>query len=235
MLNKSWLAMVLMCCAATFAPAAAATEDKEVKNRVSFQVDAGRDVENDWLVAVLNVTAEDKQPAIVADTINKTMTWALQQAKGSDKVKVRGGSYQTYPVYDDRKIVRWRGQQELYLESGAVNELTQLIGVLQSRMQMQSLQFSVSPEVRSRVEEQLVEQVLAAWQKRADVIARALDSKGYELLDVAIHTGGGPVFPARVEAMSMKARADVSAPALESGTSRLTVQASGSIRLLRNQ
>jgi predicted secreted protein len=185
---------------------------------------------------VLNVTAEDKAPANLADTINTTMTWALQQAQGSDKVKARSGSYQTYPVYDDRKIVRWRGQQELYLESGAVNELTQLIGVLQSRLQMQSLQFSVSPEVRSGVEEQLVEQVLAAWQKRADVIARALGSKGYELLDVAIHTGaGGPVIPVRAEAMSMKTHADVSAPALESGTSRLTVQASGSIRLVRGQ
>ena len=235
MVNKSWLPMLLMSCAALLQPAVSAAETEQVTDRVSFQVDVGTEVENDWLVAVLNVTTEDKAPSNLADTINETMTWALQQVQGNDKIKSRSGSYQTYPVYDDRKIVRWRGRQELYLESQAVGELSQLLGILQSRLQMQSLQFSVSPDVHARVEQQLVEQVLAAWQQRADIIARALGSKGYELIDVAIHSGGGgPVMPFRAEAMSMKSSAGVSVPALESGTSRVTVQASGSIRLVRD-
>ena len=106
---------------------------------------------------------------------------------------------------------------------------------MQERLQVQSLQFSVSAERRREVEEGLVERVLAAYQKRADIIARALGAAGYQLVDVAVRTGGkDPVIPLRAEAMSMTSRAKVTTPAIEGGTSRITVQASGSIRLRRD-
>ena len=57
--------------------------DETPEDRVSFQVEAGRDVENDRVTAVMNVTAENDKPAELADMINSTMQWALEQVYAS--------------------------------------------------------------------------------------------------------------------------------------------------------
>ncbi|HHJ17856.1 MAG TPA: DUF541 domain-containing protein [Gammaproteobacteria bacterium] len=223
--------LVLMC-ALLLLPPVLLADGAAVEDQVSFQVEAGQDVANDRVVAVLSITAEGSKPARLAEKINAAMAWALEQARASDKVSSRSGSYQTYPVYDDRKIVRWRSRQELQLESRDVDQLSGLVGTLQSRLQVQSIQFSVSPDTRGKVEDSLIKQALAAFQARADIIRTALGAKGYRVLDINIHSGGrGPV-PLRVEAASMAGRSNQ--PALEQGTSRVTVQVSGKIRLLRD-
>ena len=66
------------------------------------------------------------------------------------------------------------------------------------------------------------------------LIAKALGAKSYQLVEVTVQTGehDHPV-PVRAEAMAMASRAAVTPPAMESGTSRVVVQASGAIRLVR--
>ncbi len=216
-------------------PVPAVASDKDiVEDQVSFQVDVERDVENDRAVATLGVTAEDRDPARLAQQINDSMSWALEQMKGQTAIKSRSGTYQTYPVYDDRKIVRWRASQELRLESGDIDRLTRLIGTLQERLQVQSMQFLVSAAKRRDVEAALTEEALAAFQQRADVIRKSLGARGYRLMDISVHTGGvRPPVPVRAEAMSVS-RAAVSSPAVEQGTSSVSVQVSGRIRLSRD-
>jgi len=234
-MRKLGVVGLLFCTAVFVMPAVSLADSKQAEDQVSFQVEVGRDVENDRVTAILNVTAEALKPAKLADSINSTMTWALEQARANQKVKVRSGAYQTYPVYEDKKIVRWRGRQELQLESPDVDQLSELVGTLQSRLQMQSLQFSVSPGKRRQVEDALIEQALAAYQQRAEIIRKSLGAQGYRLLEVNIHTAGQdrPI-PLRAEAVSMMSRSSVSQPAMEQGTSRVNVQASGKIRLLRD-
>jgi predicted secreted protein len=215
-------------------PLLAAASDKDViEDQVSFQVEVERDVENDRALATLSVTAEDRDPARLAQQINEKMGWALDQLKGLAAIQSRSGSYQTYPVYDERKIVRWRGTQELQLESGDIDRLARFIGTLQERLQVQSMQFLVSAAKRRDVESTLTEEALAAFQQRAEVIRKSLGASGYRLMDVSVHTGGlRPPVPLRAEAMSVS-RAPVASPAVEQGTSSVSVQVSGRIQLVR--
>ena len=216
--------------------ATASAETAVAEDQVSFQVEVGRDVGNDRMLATLNATAEEKKPADLADRINSTMAWALDQARANKQVTLRSGSYQTYPVYgENRKIVRWRGRQELQLESQDVDQLSQLVGTLQSQLQMQSLQFSVSHNRRQQVENELIVQALEAYQARAEIVRKSLGAKTYRLMDINIHSAGrSPIIPMRAEAVSTMSRSSVSKPALEQGTSRVDVQVSGKIRLLRD-
>jgi predicted secreted protein len=210
-----------------------ATEEAPIRDQVSFSVANGEEVENDTVTATLSANAEDRDPGRVSEAINDAMAWALAQARKQEQVRSRTASYQTYPVYDDGKIVRWRGRQELVLESQDVERVSQLMGTLQERLQVQAVQFSVSEDKRQSAEERLVRQALADFLRRAGLVAEALDAKGYELANVDIHSGGyQPPVPLRAEAMSV-ARAAAAPPALESGTSRVEVRVSGSIRLLR--
>jgi predicted secreted protein len=213
-----------------------AVADSEVpEDQVSFQVETGRDVENDRAEAVLGVTAESRDPAELAQQINASMSWALEQLKSQDAIKSSSGTYQTYPVYDNNRIVRWRGRQELRLESADIEQLSGTIGALQERLQIQSLQFSVSPEKRRQTEAALIEEALAAFRERAQLVRKALDAESYGLMDITIHTGGlQQPMPLRAEAMSSNARVATYNPAVEQGTSRITVQVSGRIHLLRD-
>jgi len=234
MMKRAGLLVLCMATLSVWAPFVSADKDK-VEDQVNFQVQAGRDVENDRVVAIISATAENRDPTRLAERINTDMSWAMQQVKDQPAIKTQSGSYQTYPVYDDKKIVRWRGRQDLQLESGDVDVLSQVLGDLQERLQIQSLQFSVSPEKRSAVESDLIEAALAAFRKRAELISRSLDAGDYSLVDISIHTGGGrqPI-PMRAEAASLASRSSSSAPAIEQGTSRVNVQVSGRIQLQRD-
>jgi predicted secreted protein len=221
--------------ALTVIPLTVAADNEFPEDQVSFQVEADREVENDRAVAVLAVTAENRDPSQVATQINTSMGWALSQLSGQSAISTRSGTYQTFPVYDDSKIVRWRGRQELQLESADIEALSRMIGTLQERLQVKSMQFSVSPEKRREVEAGLIEEALKAFGQRAQLIRKALDAESYNLMDVSVNTGGGyrPP-PMRAEVMASVARDSVPAPVIDQGTSRITVQVNGRIQLLRD-
>lgn len=213
---------------------ARADEVQQPVDQISFQVAVEREMENDQVDAMLSVIGENKEPDTLAATINESMHWALALAKQEAAVKVRTGGYQTSPVYDDRKIVRWRGRQDLMLESADVDRLSTLIGTLQEKLQVQSMQFSVSNAARRAVENELIEEALARFKERAALVARGLDAKDYGIVSLSINTADqGYIPPMRYESMKSVVAMSADAPALEAGTSKVTVQAGGTIVLRR--
>lgn len=208
-----------------------ADEDgQEPGHRVRFRVESSREVANDWIQATVGITAEDADSAALAATVNGTMSWALEQAKDEKQVKAKSGGYQTYPVHEKGKLRRWRASQTLLLEGSDVDAMTALVGTLQSRLQLQSFEFSVSRETRERVQEELVSEVLAAFQKRAELVRKNLGAGGYAIDDVSIDTGHqAPRQPRMMEARVMSD--SMAAPAVEGGSSRVSVSAHGAIVL----
>jgi predicted secreted protein len=199
-------------------------------NQVHFQVERSRPVENDRMQAVLSLTAEDDNAARLADHINRSMDAALKTAKARAKVEARSGSYRTYPVYNKEKIQRWRATQELLLEGSDFAELGSLIGQLQERLQVTSINFSVSPARRAAVEDELIAQALDAFKQRAELVRKQLAAKSYRIVDVSINTGGGQPVPVVMRAVAMEATS-VAPPALEAGTSTVTVSVGGVVEL----
>ena len=202
------------------------------KNRVSFAVERTRDVANDWIIAVVGTTDEDSDAARLADRVNDTMDWALGVAKQAKGVTVKSGGYSTQPVHDkDGKIARWAASQDLYLESGNVEAVSELVGKLQSKVLLRSIAFSVSPETRRKTEETMIGDALNAFTERAKKITGGLAARDYEIVAISIQTpgGGGPMpMYARAE---MAAMDKVSAPSFESGQSTLQVRVDATIEI----
>jgi predicted secreted protein len=214
----------------TAANQATAAAEAARYNQIHFQVERSRPVENDRMQAVLSLTAEDDNAARLADHINRSMDAALKTAKARAKVEVRSGSYRTYPVYNKEKIQRWRATQELWLDSSDFAELGSLIGQLQERLQVTSINFSVSSARRAAVEDELIAQALDAFKQRAELVRRQLAAKSYRIVDVSINTGGGQPVPIMMRATTMEA-ASAAPPAVEAGTSTLSVNVGGVIEL----
>jgi predicted secreted protein len=223
------IAAALLSCGA---PRAAVADDEptEPRHRVSFRVESTRDVANDWIEAVVGISAEDVDPAALAATVNRAMAWGLEQARAEQRVEAKSGGYNTHPVYDDGKLRRWRASQELLLEGADTDAMTALVGTLQSRLQLQSFQFSVSDATRKKVQEELVVEALAAFQARAEVVRKSLGASGYAIDEISVDTGdyAPPIIHQRFETMKMDA---ATAPAVEAGSSRVAVSVQGSIAL----
>ena len=227
--RSAWAVFAAVACVGAIG---ARAEEDRPHRRVGFSVERSSEVANDWATAVVSVSHEDPSPAEVAARINRDMTWALDLAKKQSAVRARSGGYSTQPFHDPKRgsVRLWRGTQELVLESGDTPALTALVGELQQRLQVQSLAFSVSPDRRRKIEEELVVSALQAFQARAELVRKTLGASGYRLVEVHVGTGGGGPPPRPMMRMAA-ADAEMMPPAVEGGTSEITASASGAIEL----
>lgn len=220
---------VVIVCLALLAVSMEAWAGEAVRtNLVTLQTQVVRQVPNDIAQALLAVEAEDQDPARLADTVNRVMAEALDAARQAREVKVETGGYATRPVYTKNVLSHWRATQELRLESRDIGALTRLIAKLQGRLQLKWMDFRVSPEQRRKVENELITEALNAFKERVGVARAGLGFKGYDIVDININTGGNEIRP--MQAMRAMA-AEISAPALEAGTSEVTVVVSGTVRM----
>lgn len=204
-------------------------------NVVELQAEVQREAPNDLMAATLFVEQGDASPAALANTLNRTLAEALKVARDTPAVKVRTGNNQTYPVYAPRtnQLQGWRGRAELRLETRDFAAGSALIGKLQATLQLAGINFSVSPEARRSVENELIAEAIAAFRARAEIAQKALAGKGFKLQKISISTGSsGP--PPRL--MLAQARAapmadGVAPPPAEAGSSIISVNVNGAVEI----
>jgi predicted secreted protein len=213
-------------------PAFAAEPRQPHYNVVELRAEAQREVQNDLLNAVLYVEINDASPAALANAVNKSVNEALRVAKDYHAVKARSGSNQVYPVYSKSNTMQgWRGRAEVRIESRDFEAASALIAKLQSGMQLASLNFSVAPDSRRAVEDELIVEAIKAFKSRADVAKGALGGRDYRILRVSIASGYNGPQP-RFASARAASSPEVAAPSFEAGTSQVTVTASGAVEIV---
>ena len=206
--------------------------DDELRyNQVRLQSQQTESVSNDTMHVSMNTYAEMQDPAKLAAKINNDMEWALQQAKQVQGVKINTGSYQTWPITRKEVTTGWRGQQDLVLESADTETLSRLVGQLQDRLQIKSMNFTVSDEKRAGVENRLIDAALDAFKQRAEIIGDNLKASDFRIVEINVNTSTQrpPMLrQARMASMSMEAS---DAVAVEGGESDVSVTVNGTIEL----
>lgn len=231
-MHKYWTVSCLLSVAMALASGLAQAQERAetLFNLVSVSAQAEREVANDTLTAIMAVDAEGNDPVALADGANRAMREALKLAQAYKGVKARSLNYQTWPVYDKARIVRWRVRQELRLESREFAQATELIGKLQSTLVVSSLAVGLSSEARKQAENALIVEALAAFHERADIVRDAQKAKGYRVKDLQINAGGG-VQPRMYASQRAGVAASVAAPSVEPGASTIQVNVSGTVQL----
>ena len=199
---------------------------------VRLQAQSQREVANDLMEAVMSSEQENRDAAVAADTVNK----ALQEAKSAvakfPNIKLSSGQYHSYPVYHKTDIIKWRVRGEIKLEGRDFEAMARVIALLQSRLQLNGVNFGVSLAARRSAENELINEAIAAFRERASLVQRALGGSVYMIKEININTGGAarPPIPLRMKAMTQSLREDaVAEPVTQPGTSEITVSAEGSI------
>jgi predicted secreted protein len=220
--------------AGLFALGAVAEERGLDYNLVQLEASATAEVPNDQMRVTLAVEHEARSAAELPALVNADMGWALGVAKKHAAVRAQTGEYTTQPQYASTRIVGWRAMQYLQLEGEDFGAVGALVTALQEKLQVKGMEFQPTRATREKVEADLTRAALEAFGARANLIADAMNAKGYEVVEVAVGGGGvQPVYKARSRGMEMMAMAsDASAPvAIEGGTVTLTVTANGRIQL----
>jgi predicted secreted protein len=209
-----------------------AGEDGEQKyNQVHIQAMRSQTVSNDRMQVVMTAYREGDDPAVLAGQINQDMDWALDVLRTHEGIKVTSGMYQTFPLHYKGTLKGWRASQDVHLEGRDVSVLSEIVGRLQERLQVKSMEFSVSDARQAEVENGLIEQVLDAFKQRAAIVQANLKASGYRFVSLDVQTAGRvqprPVF-ARMQTATMEAEQPV---AVAAGESTVSVSVSGTIEL----
>ena len=200
-------------------------------NQVRLQSQQTEAVSNDTMHVTMNSYAEMQDPAKLAAKINSEMEWALQQAKQVQGVKISSGSYQTWPITRKEVTTGWRGQQDLVMESADTETLSRLVGELQGRLQIKSMNFTVSDEKRAGVENRLIGAALDAFKQRAGIIGDNLKASGFRIVEINVNSSTQRPPMLRQAMMSSMSKEASNAVAVESGESDVSVTVNGTIEL----
>lgn len=204
-------------------------------NRVVFQSEASRKVNNDLLTARMSVEINDKQAGRIAQKLNATLNEALKTAGPFSTVKIFTGDQNTVAIYGkNNHFIGYRGHAELRLESRDFDAAAKLIAQLQEKMQLAEIGFSIAPETQKQVENALIAEAIDAFRKRAEAVRGMLNGGAYKLVRLNITQGGSD------HALSNNYRArmladqavPVSVQKLSGGQSEISVQVAGTIEIL---
>ncbi len=201
-------------------------------NLVNLFGAAEKHIDNDLLKVTMQSSADADSAQEAAKIVNQEMNWALDLIKDTTGIRKQTVNYQTRPRYSNKVIVGWSASQQLQLESKEINELSHVVGRLQENLQVNSMNFAVSPAQKKAAADELISEALAAFEKKARLISETVGARDFRIVTLSV-AENAPAIPYQrsyqAEAMAM---APASAPQLEAGESRLVVRVDGTIQLV---
>lgn len=236
-MHKSAFSAIL---ASTFFLSPAAWADNAVTAQnsrplLTLEAQAYTEVEQDTVIITLQATKQDADQAVVTQALSDTVSAVLKQLKEQDQVKVSTGNYSVQPRYNkEGEPAGWIGQSQIYLESTDIKAASELAAKYQDRMPVAQISFSVSKQVRSEVEQKLMNEVANAFSARAKAMSVALGYVDFEIKELNLGGSGSVYRPARSFKNNMMASPQMMAEALpiDSGTETVTLSLQGSIYML---
>jgi predicted secreted protein len=212
--------------------AALADDDDRAFTRVQFDAQAMQEVDNDSMRATLFVETESSSPSGASSRATRTTNEALRRLQEDSNLRVRTGSFRTFPVSDKGKITGWRARSEILLESTDFERASAAIASASKEMQLSRVEFFVSPEMRETVESVLSDEAIAAFLAKARSIAKSFGATEFEVAEASVINQGGNA-PPRPMMAAMSSDAPGRAPEFSGGTTRMSVTVSGVILIAR--
>lgn len=213
-----------------FGGTAVLADTETLYDQYTLQASAEAEVVNDLMLVHLQVQHEDRDSKALSEKVNRDMTWALAQLEPIGDIDFDTRNYSTYPKYEQNRIIGWRSAQTLVIQGTHFETLKDALQILQSKLQIQQMQFQPREETRKAVEDELIQEALDNFKHRASIVQDNMGAQSYRVMQININTGGrqGRM---RMEAQATAMRSMDSAPAIEGGQSKISVNISGQIQL----
>jgi predicted secreted protein len=206
------------------------------QNQISLSASGQIEAMQDSLSISLSTTKEGSEAQAVQLQLKQAVDSALNVAKAAAQpgaMEVRTGQFSLYPRYGrDGKISGWQGSSEVVLEGKDFARISATAGKIQS-LTVNQVTYALSREQRALLETQAQAKAIAAFQTKAQAVAKAFGFAGYSLREVNISAQDQSVYNPRPRVMAaakLSSEADSAVP-VEAGKSTVTVMVSGSVQL----
>ncbi len=183
-------------------------------------------VANTVMVARMQASASGQSAPELAPVVNQKVHWALQQADKVKNIQAQSVAYSTQRHYVDGKPGAWSVEQTIRFSGPQSSLFDQLLGHLQSRLELVSLQAEPASAARDKAETVAARQAIQHFRERASNACKAFGYAKSELNSVQINDLRTPLTPAL--RMMTVGTAVNSTP----GESSLSVEVSGSVQCI---
>lgn len=202
--------------------------------QLNITAHAEREIDNDLMTVQLAAERRASEVTEATAQVNTVMRRALEHVARDPAVEPRTLSYTTSPVYDrDRsraEPVVWQVRQVLELTGRDFDSLTAIAGDLQNLgLAITEIHFSVSPESRGRVRQELLVEAIRQWQRVAQEMGAAIGASHVFPKQLSLLHDGFPD-PRPMSALASGMEEMTATPALEAGRSTVRVTVSGEAR-----
>ena len=228
-------ALALMCLA--LALPARAAEPAVVANQLSLSASASTEATNDVLVITFSTQREAPDAATVQAQLTQALNVALAEARKvarPGQVDVSTGNFSVQPRYGQKgEPTKWQGVAELRVEGKDFDELTRLVGRIQT-LSVAQVAYRLSREAREKVEGEVSAQAITRFRSQAEAYARSFGFASVTLRAVEVNTNesSGPPMPRFRAASAEMAMAAAPLP-VSAGKSEVTVVVTGSVQMLK--
>ncbi len=192
------------------------------------------EITNDNLIGTLASSSTDASLESISRQTKTTINQALAISKKYPSVRVKTGQTYTHPVYDqnNKKIKSWSIRSEIVLDSKDRDAFSELVGLLQEKMEVVNIQQTVSPERIKETEDSMMVDAIQAFNAKAKIIASAM-GKGYSIRHFSVNPESITHQPMPMRAVSAKSGLEMmnSPIPVAMGSSTIAVSVNGQISL----
>jgi len=202
-------------------------------HQVSLQAGAEREIVPDRMRITLYSEARDANAARLAHATTKILNEAIEKARLVKGVSIQSGNRSAYRA-TDKKLPIWQERAELHLESSDFVALAALSEDLMGDLKIAGHYFFISKSRLREIENQLIEEAIAAFQERAQIITTSLGGRGYKIkqLNLDDQNGVRPLMLARnMDRVMASPQSDQMPAQIEAGTSEVAIIAQGLIEV----
>lgn len=223
-------------------PALAENTIVQQTNLISFNAEVEKSIERDLLNVRLFYQVDGKNLSDLNKSISERLNQAVAIAKAQSAVEIKGNSRNTYVRYNDEgKKTGWTARAELVLESKDYQALSDVINSLDGILAIEDMNATISPEKLMAVENELTQEAIEKFKKKATLIQNSLQMKNYRILDLDISSVNEPA-PIRAYAAPRAAKvamlssdsAEATNAFFENGKEAVRVRANARIELLKD-
>lgn len=232
-INKHLLSAALFL---ALSPSLVMAQDKKDPELPVLNLDAQAytEVDQDTVIITLQASYQSSEQNVVTKELSETVAAVLQEIKKQEKVKVSSGNYFVRPQHNKEGVVTaWQGQSQLLLESTDMVAASELAAQYQDKMPVSNVTFTVSKKARYQAEQQLMADVVEAFNQRAQTMATALNYGHFEIKNIQLG-GSGAIYrsPKTYNESAFMRSVAADAIPIESGTEDITLSLNGAIYLL---
>lgn len=202
-------------------------------NIISLSASAEKTVARDTMRVVFSIEEMGKNRQEVSNQTTTRSNRVIQAARQNRALKAELSSRNTYSytLKNQKNTLQWQDSATITVVSSDFGALEKFIAQVQKYAAVQSLSFYTSRQKQSKMEEDLIQQAIQAFRKKAQSITQALGKKQYQIVEMSIdqqHNHAPMMY--RTEGV-MLASAKAATPDTEAGEESLRLQVSGRIQV----